>query len=207
MSTSCRLAVGAAKALENSAAPRIARRTFASASSKPISTSRTATYGSLRCLRETQRTGTEAGHAANGLRGQTRSFSQSASRSKLKTIDQIRARNKGGVCSSSYSDLRMDLGYQVGVITGLTTTAAIQPHSRHPLHRIRWRTMGLLHIREGAAGAEADSRPDKRHWKAQGWRAIRTGRPGWKSIFERRHARQILVGMQCSMSTLNLGVD
>jgi hypothetical protein len=55
--------------------------------------------------------------------------------------------------------------------------------------------MGLLYIREGAHGAEADSGPDKRHWKAQGWRTVRIGRPGWKCVLERRHAGQILLGM------------
>lgn len=101
MSASCRLAIGATKVLENSAAPRIARRTFAS-SSNSTATSRTTTHGSLRCLRETQRTVVQAGEAASGLRGQIRSFSQSASRGALKTIDQIKARNKGGVCSASF---------------------------------------------------------------------------------------------------------
>jgi hypothetical protein len=100
---SCRLAIGAAKSLENGAAPRIARRTFASCSSKPTPTSRTTTNGSLRCLRETQSTGINAGQTASGLKVQARLFSQSTSRNALKTIDQIKARNKGGVRSSCRS--------------------------------------------------------------------------------------------------------
>jgi hypothetical protein len=97
MSAPCRLAVGVTKTLENSAAPRIAHRTFASHSSNSTS-ARAATNGCLRCLRESQKPTIEAGMAMSGARSQTRSFTQSASRNKLKTIDQIRARNRGGVC-------------------------------------------------------------------------------------------------------------
>jgi hypothetical protein len=97
MSAPCRIAVGAAKTFENSATPLVARRTFASHTSNSTSVSRTATRGSLRCLRETRRTALSAGETANNLRSQSRAFSQSTSRSALKTIDQIKARNKGGV--------------------------------------------------------------------------------------------------------------
>jgi hypothetical protein len=96
-SNSLRTAHDSLKTLENSAAPRIARRTFASHNSNSTS-ARAATNGSLRCLRESQKPTIEAGMAMSGARSQTRSFTQSASRNKLKTIDQIRARNRGGVC-------------------------------------------------------------------------------------------------------------
>jgi protein SCO1/2 len=111
MSAPCRLAVGVTRTLENSAAPRIARRTFASHSSNSISAARAATNGSLRCLRETQRSTVEAGKAVGSVRTQTRSFTQSASRSKLKTIDQIRARNRGGVCLPIPAIYKMDSGH------------------------------------------------------------------------------------------------
>lgn len=65
-----------ARALRNNPTPRIAARTFAS--SAPGAPSRT-------CLRQAQRT-TEA----------RRPFSHTGTRQALKTIDQIKARNKGG---------------------------------------------------------------------------------------------------------------
>jgi len=98
MSAPCRLAIGATRALESGAAPRMARRTLASQSS--ASTSARAVRGTnTQCLRESQLSNAGTSRSANSLRGQTRTFTQSASRNKLKTIDQIRARNKGGVCS------------------------------------------------------------------------------------------------------------
>jgi hypothetical protein len=98
MSTPCRFAAGAARAFESSATPRIARRTFASCGSKSTTPSRTAAGARTQCLRETQRSATALERIARGVQAQTRSFSQTTPRHKLKTIDQIRARNKGGVC-------------------------------------------------------------------------------------------------------------
>ncbi|KAH7405709.1 SCO1/SenC-domain-containing protein [Phaeosphaeria sp. MPI-PUGE-AT-0046c] len=92
MSSSCRLAAGLAKALDTTAAPRIARRTFASSSTNNAA-SQTAPREGLRCLKTPQRPAVEA---SRSTKCQTRPFTQSASRSKLQTIDQIKARNRGG---------------------------------------------------------------------------------------------------------------
>ena len=106
MSAPCRLAIGATRALESGAAPRVARRTFVSHSS--TSTSSRATRGTnTQCLREAQLSSAGTSRSATSLRGQTRTFTQSASRNKLKTIDQIRARNRGGVCSSFFQPIRI----------------------------------------------------------------------------------------------------
>lgn len=105
MSSSSRLAAGLAKSLESTAAPRIARRTFASSSSKTVAT-QTAPREALRCLRTPQR---PANAVPNSTRCQTRSFTQSASRRALKTIDQIKARNRGGVRLPSTATL-----YRIG---------------------------------------------------------------------------------------------
>jgi hypothetical protein len=98
MSTPCRLAIGAARAVENTAAPQIARRTLSTSS---ISSSRAQFGKSAQCLRNAQISGARSMKPLDSFRGQARSFTQSASRNKLKTIDQIRARNKGGVCAQS----------------------------------------------------------------------------------------------------------
>ncbi|OAL05668.1 SCO1 protein [Phaeosphaeriaceae sp. SRC1lsM3a] len=87
MSSSCRLTASLAKSLENTATPRIARRTFATSNSK------TAPRETLRCLKTPQRPILEV---SRNTGSQARSFTQSASRSALKTIDQIKARNRGG---------------------------------------------------------------------------------------------------------------
>lgn len=81
MAAPTRCAAGAVKALRSSIAPRPApHRTFASSALNSTVSSRT-------CLREAQRLAVAAPR---------RTFAQTASRNKLKTIDQIRARNKGG---------------------------------------------------------------------------------------------------------------
>jgi hypothetical protein len=98
MSAPCRISAGLSRTLEITAAPRIARRTFATRSANLTSTSSVTTRGGLKCLREAERSAIGAGKLTSASRAQTRSFTQSASRSKLKTIDQIRARNRGGVC-------------------------------------------------------------------------------------------------------------
>ncbi|KAH3987800.1 hypothetical protein HBH69_024010 [Parastagonospora nodorum] len=77
MSAPCRLVMGATRALETTAMPRIARRTIASIPARTAP----------KCLRQP--------HIQAGQSSQ-RSFTQSASRNKLKTIDQIKARNRGG---------------------------------------------------------------------------------------------------------------
>jgi hypothetical protein len=98
MSAPCRISAGLSRTIETTAAPRIARRTFASHSANLTSASPVTTPGGSICLREARRSTICAGQLASVSRGQARSFTQSASRSKLKTIDQIRARNRGGVC-------------------------------------------------------------------------------------------------------------
>jgi protein SCO1/2 len=77
MAAPTRCAASAVKALRSSIAPR---RTFASSALNSTASSRT-------CLREAQRLAAAAPR---------RTFAQTASRNKLKTIDQIRTRNKGG---------------------------------------------------------------------------------------------------------------
>jgi len=94
----CRIAVGAARALESNAAPRVARRTFTSCGSHSTTPSRTTAGAHTQRLRQAQRSANSLGSSAGGVQAQRRSFSQTTSRHKLKTIDQIRTRNKGGVC-------------------------------------------------------------------------------------------------------------
>ena len=94
MSTSSRCIAAAARSAPTA---RIAQRTVASHISNLATSLRTAPGGNGICLRELQRARMGAGSTASGLACQMRGFSQSTSRSKLKTIDQIRARNKGGV--------------------------------------------------------------------------------------------------------------
>jgi hypothetical protein len=98
MSAPSRCLATASRSLKNTPATRIAHRSLASTTSNSITSSWKATGGNTTCLREAQRIQTSGIRAAGGYQGQIRTFSQSASRSKLKTIDQIRARNKGGVC-------------------------------------------------------------------------------------------------------------
>ncbi|KAF1913496.1 SCO1/SenC-domain-containing protein [Ampelomyces quisqualis] len=96
MSAPCRISAGVARTIGTTAAPRIARRTFALHSANLTSASPLTTRGGPICLRESQGSSIRAGELASPSRGPTRSFTQSASRSKLNTIDQIRARNRGG---------------------------------------------------------------------------------------------------------------
>jgi hypothetical protein len=89
-----------ATAMRNISSPQAARvthRTFAFSTSSPVASSRKAAARNLTCRRELQTTQMGLRKAANSCWGHKRCFSQSAPRSKLKTIDQIRARNKGGV--------------------------------------------------------------------------------------------------------------
>lgn len=97
MSAPCRLAAGTARKIESCAAPQIGRRTFASCSNHPVAPSRTANGAHIRCLREAKRGSFHIREAASSSQAQMRSFSQSTPRNKLNTIDQIKARNKGGV--------------------------------------------------------------------------------------------------------------
>lgn len=76
---------------------RITQRSFASSTRHPTTSSRTAPRGNTVCLRAAPKTHRDNGRTWKDLQGQIRTFSQSSSRSKLTTIDQIRARNKGGV--------------------------------------------------------------------------------------------------------------
>ncbi|XP_014552678.1 hypothetical protein COCVIDRAFT_109767 [Bipolaris victoriae FI3] len=96
MSTPSRCLATAAKNLRNSRIATVPQRAFASSTTNALASSRNGTAPKTTCLRELQRTQISSGKTAGSLGGQTRTFSQSASRSKLKTIDQIRARNKGG---------------------------------------------------------------------------------------------------------------
>lgn len=99
MSTPSRCLATAAKNLRNSRIATVPQRAFASSTTNALASSRNGTAPKTTCLRELQRTQISSGKTAGSFGGQTRTFSQSASRSKLKTIDQIRARNKGGVRS------------------------------------------------------------------------------------------------------------
>jgi hypothetical protein len=176
MAAPTRCMATATRSLQSPQAARITYRTFASSTSSPAASSRKVAAANTTCLRQLQTARNAYGKAATSCQSQTRNFSQSASRSKLKTIDQIRARNKGGVCLV----VRRAIHEMVEIWAydqRLTISPAIQPHSRDPLRRSRWRTMGLLHIRERAHGTKADSRADKRHWQAQSRRAIPPRRP------------------------------
>lgn len=97
MSTPSKCLATAAKNLRNPRIATVPQQAFASSTTNALAYSRSGTAPKTTCLRELQRIQNGAGKTASSLGGQTRTFSQSASRSKLKTIDQIRARNKGGV--------------------------------------------------------------------------------------------------------------
>ena len=103
-----------ATAVRSNSGPRAARvthRTFAFSTSSPVASSRKPSAGNATCRRGLQTTRIGPKNAASSFQGHTRGFSQSTPRSKLKTIDQIRARNKGGV--------RFDIQgamYQMGVL-------------------------------------------------------------------------------------------
>ncbi|KAF2034531.1 SCO1 protein [Setomelanomma holmii] len=90
MSVPSRAVARAAQSFECAAA----RRSFASDSSIYSSSQRLAGRGT-QCLREAQRA-TISSQTARVSQSQIRSFSQTTSRNKLKTIDQIKARNRGG---------------------------------------------------------------------------------------------------------------
>ncbi|KAJ4286813.1 Cu-binding protein [Kalmusia sp. IMI 367209] len=102
MSSACSCVSGAARALKSSTALRFpvqtsARRTFASIhSSKNAAASRTIPANSPRCALKAEKKSLGGARRPNGVQGQLRTFSSSPSWQKLKTIEQVRARNKGG---------------------------------------------------------------------------------------------------------------
>ncbi|CAN9175589.1 unnamed protein product [Alternaria alternata] len=96
MAAPTRCMATATRSIQNPQAARITYRTFASSTSSPAASSRKVAAANTTCLRQLQTARNASGKAATSCQDQTRNFSQSASRSKLKTIDQIRARNKGG---------------------------------------------------------------------------------------------------------------
>ncbi|KAF7677351.1 sco1 protein [Alternaria burnsii] len=96
MAAPARCMATATRSIQSSQAARITYRTFASSTSSPAASSRKVAAANTTCLRQLQTARNASGKAATSCQSQTRNFSQSASRSKLKTIDQIRARNKGG---------------------------------------------------------------------------------------------------------------
>jgi hypothetical protein len=97
MAAPSRCLATATKNIQSPRAARITSRTFASSTSSLVASWRKVTAGNTTCLRELQMAQNGQRRVASNIQGQTRNFSQSASRTKLKTIDQIRARNKGGV--------------------------------------------------------------------------------------------------------------
>jgi hypothetical protein len=99
MAAPSRFTATATKTLKNASASRVAHRTFASQTSNSVAPLRTIPRGNTVCLREVQRLRSNSRRTAISSQEQIRLFSQSSSRQKLKTIDQIRARNKGGVRS------------------------------------------------------------------------------------------------------------
>ncbi|CAN9266021.1 unnamed protein product [Alternaria alternata] len=96
MAAPTRCMATATRSIQSPQAARITYRTFASSTSSPAASSRKVAAANTTCLRQLQTARNATGKAATSCQSQTRNFSQSASRSKLKTIDQIRARNKGG---------------------------------------------------------------------------------------------------------------
>jgi len=99
MSSACNCIAGASKTLRAAPALRLpvqfsARRTFASThTSKPATSLRIAATNNTSC---SSKANLYAGRRTNGMQEQMRSFSSSMPRHKLKTIEQVRARNKGG---------------------------------------------------------------------------------------------------------------
>ncbi|CAN9326269.1 unnamed protein product [Alternaria alternata] len=96
MAAPTRCMATATRSIQNPQAARITYRTFASSTSSPAASSRKVAAANTTCLRQLQTARNASAKAVTSCQSQTRNFSQSASRSKLKTIDQIRARNKGG---------------------------------------------------------------------------------------------------------------
>lgn len=187
MSAPSRCRAAATKALP---AARISQRTFASNRLKVAASSRP-TPGGV-CLRETQRMRLGSEGCTSKVPRQMRLFSQSAPRSKLKTIDQIRARNKGGVRTSPSRLLGDE--HPDTLLMVLTSFTALQPHGRHPLRRSRRRPLGLLHIRERAHGAETHSRANQRHRQTESRRTISTRRPERAALRQRRYAGPLFTG-------------
>lgn len=176
MSTPSRCLVTATRNLKNAPAARISQRTFASSILNSLASQRNATARNTTCLRELQRAQNGSGKVASSNRGQTRTFAQSTSRKALKTIDQIRARNKGGVCSTIPQTCILEGKSNLVLDQKLTLYSAIQSYCSHPLRRSWRRIMGLFHIREGAPGTKAHSGADKRNGEAQSWWTFSTHR-------------------------------
>lgn len=191
MSSSCNCIRGAAKGLRPAAALRLpirtsARRSFASSPSSRAQASRT--NRSTTCLFGAQKEARPIQSVVNSWRGQTRPFSNSTPRQALKTVEQIKARNKGGV------RILIPRLFTIYIDMLIHFATAIQFHSRDPLRRSRRWTMGLFHIRERAHGTETDSRPDKGHGKAEGWRSIQPTRSQQQAVLERGYGREVCAG-------------
>ncbi|KAF2679472.1 mitochondrial metallochaperone Sco1 [Lentithecium fluviatile CBS 122367] len=99
MSSACNCLAGGTKTLRVAPALRVpvqtsAHRAFASSHSpKPATSLRTVARNGTQCA---SKANSNAARRINGVQEQMRSFSSSTSRQKLKTIEQVRARNKGG---------------------------------------------------------------------------------------------------------------
>lgn len=115
MASSCNCIAGAVGSLRPTAASRVnlnilrsaTRRTFASSHNEYAAIpTRTMLNSGTQYLVRWSNKSFQNRSLAGSFRGAyegTRSFSNSASRNKLKTIQQVRARNKGGVSGSSSS--------------------------------------------------------------------------------------------------------
>ncbi|KAF2273659.1 mitochondrial metallochaperone Sco1 [Westerdykella ornata] len=102
MATSCNCVAAAMRSLRPAAAMRLPLRsppcrTFTSFHHSNLQrSSRTIWRQESARLSGSQRGTQQVQNLANGLRGQSRPFSSSTPRQKLKTIQQVKARNKGG---------------------------------------------------------------------------------------------------------------
>ncbi|KAF2241723.1 mitochondrial metallochaperone Sco1 [Trematosphaeria pertusa] len=102
MASACNCLAGVARSARASPALRVpfrtsARRTFVSShSSSPAVSLRIAGRNDTACASKSRKLGLQEGRRARSLHEQIKSFSSSTPRQKLKTIEQVRARNKGG---------------------------------------------------------------------------------------------------------------
>jgi hypothetical protein len=99
MSSSCNCIAGAVKGLRPTAALRNPLRTAARRSLTSSSTAapRITTGQGTLCLRRSEVQPQQWRSAVGSLRSEARWFSNTTSRQKLKTIEQVKARNKSGV--------------------------------------------------------------------------------------------------------------